>query len=100
MEEKEKMNFGQNLYNWFSSQAQPIVIVGIIVMGIFLLWQKKLTELVAFAVVAVIAVGLVFNPYGVKDALLNVFNTLFGVSGTALGISGQQILGTAAGLLL
>lgn len=94
------MNFGQNLYNWFSAQAQPIVIVGLVVVGIVLLWQRKLAELLAFSVVAVIAVGLVFNPYGVKDGLLNIFNTLFGISGAALGVTVQRVLPAAAGLLL
>ncbi len=82
------MSFGQNLYNFFMEQAQPIVIILLMCVGLFLLWQKKLTELIAFCIVAVIAVGLVWNPYGAKDALLNVFNSVFGVSG-----------GTAAGVL-
>ena len=72
------MNFGQNFYNWFSSNAQPVVIVGIIIVGLVLLFQRKVVELLAFVVVAVIAVGLVFNPTGAKDAMLNVFNTVIG----------------------
>lgn len=80
------MSFGQNLYNFFMEQAQPVVIILLMCVGLFLLWQKKLSELVAFGIVAVIAVGLVWNPYGAKDALLNIFNSVFGVSGgTATG---------------
>lgn len=43
------MNFGQNLYNWFLSNAQSLV-----------------------------AVGLVFNADGVKDILLELFNKIIG----------------------
>lgn len=85
MEEKEKMNFGQNAYNWFTAQAQPLVIILLIIVGLVLLWQRKLAEGIGFCIVAVIAIGLVWNPYGAKDALLNVFNSIFG--GVTFGIS-------------
>lgn len=31
------MNFGQNLYNWFLSNAQSLVLMAIVVIGIYLL---------------------------------------------------------------
>ena len=30
------MNFGQNLYNWFLSNAQSLVLMAIVVIGIYL----------------------------------------------------------------
>ena len=46
------MNFGVNLYNWFLTNAQSLVLM--------------------------IAVGLVFNAAGVKDVLLTLFNQIIG----------------------
>ena len=50
------MNFGVNLYNWFLTNAQSLVLMAIVV----------------------IAVGLVFNAAGVKDVLLTLFNQIIG----------------------
>ncbi|CGE91052.1 MULTISPECIES: hypothetical protein [Streptococcus] len=58
------MNFGQNLYNWFLSNAQSLVLLAIVVIG--------------FLIIAIIAVGLVFNAAGVKDILLELFNRIIG----------------------
>ena len=44
------MNFGQNLYNWFLSNAQSLVLMAIVV----------------------------FNASGVKDVLLQLFNKIIG----------------------
>lgn len=30
------MNFGQNLYNWFLSNAQSLVLMAIVVIGVYL----------------------------------------------------------------
>ncbi len=30
------MNFGQNLYNWFLSNAQSLVLLAIVVIGLYL----------------------------------------------------------------
>lgn len=73
------MNFGQNLQAWFASQAQPIVLIGIAVIGIYLLFKREFTKLVPFAIIAVIAVVMVFNPAGFKDVLLALGNKIFGV---------------------
>ena len=53
------MNFGQNLYTWFLTNGQ-------------------FSKLIGFLVVALIAVGLVFNAAGVKDVLLQLFNNIIG----------------------
>lgn len=29
------MNFGQNLYNWFSGNAQPLVLMAIAIIGVY-----------------------------------------------------------------
>jgi len=75
------MNFGQNLYNWFLSNAQSLVLMAITVIGIYLGFKREFTKLIGFLVIALIAVGLVFNTVGFKDVLLSIFNKIVG-SGT------------------
>ncbi|WP_275905191.1 hypothetical protein [[Eubacterium] hominis] len=77
------MNFGQNLYQWFLSNAQSLVLMAIVVMaivviGIYLGFKREFSKLIGFLVVALIAVGLVFNAGGVKDVLLELFNKIIG----------------------
>lgn len=68
------MNFGQNLYQWFLTNAQSLVLLAIVVIGLFLGFKREFSKLIGFLVIALIAVGLVFNASGVKDVLLNLFN--------------------------
>ncbi|EGO5016454.1 hypothetical protein ACJX4N_002494 [Enterococcus faecalis] len=72
------MNFGQNLYTWFLSNAQSLVLMAIVVIGLFLGFKREFSKLIGFLVIALIAVGLVFNASGVKEVLLNLFNTIVG----------------------
>lgn len=72
------MNFGQNLYSWFLSNAQSLVLLSIVVIGLFLAFKREFSKLIGFLVIALIAVGLVFNAGGVKDILLNLFNKIVG----------------------
>ena len=72
------MNFGQNLYNWFLSNAQSLVLTATVVIGIYLGFKREFSKLIGFLVVALIAVGLVFNASGVKDVLLQLFNKTIG----------------------
>ena len=58
------MNFGQNLYQWFLSNAQSLVLMAIVVIGIYLGFKREFSKLIGFLVVALIAVGLVFNAGG------------------------------------
>ena len=55
------MNFGQNLCTWFLSNAQSLVLMAIVVIGIYLGFKREFSKLIGFFVVALIAVGLVFN---------------------------------------
>ncbi len=52
------MNFGQNLYQWFLSNAQSLVLMAIVVIGIYLGFKREFSKLIGFLVVALIAVGL------------------------------------------
>ena len=70
------MNFGQNLYNWFLSNAQSLVLMAIAVIGVYLGFKREFSKLIGFLVIALIAVGLVFNAAGVKDVLLQLFNKI------------------------
>lgn len=72
------MNFGVNLYNWLLSNAQPLVLVAIVVIGLYLGFKREFTKLIGFLVVAMLLVGLVFNAAGVKDVLLSLFNQILG----------------------
>ena len=76
--EDKYMNFGQNLYTWFLSNAQSLVLMAIVVIGIYLGFKREFSKLIGFLVVALIAVGLVFNAGGVKDVLLELFNKIIG----------------------
>ena len=72
------MNFGQNLYNWFLSNAQSLVLLAIVVIGLYLGFKREFYKLIGFLVVSLVAVGLVFNADGVKDILLELFNKIIG----------------------
>ena len=72
------MNFGQNIYQWLLTNAQSLVLLAIVVIGLFLGFKREFSKLIGFLVIALIAVGLVFNASGVKDVLLNLFNRIVG----------------------
>ena len=72
------MNFGQNLYNWFLSNAQSLVLLAIVVIGLYLGFKHEFSKLIGFLIISLIAVGLVFNAAGVKDILLELFNKIIG----------------------
>ena len=78
------MNFGQNLYQWFLSNAQSLVLMAIVVIGIYLGFKREFSKLIGFLVVALIAVGLVFNAGGVKDVLLELFNKIIALRDCSL----------------
>ena len=40
------MNFGQNLYNWFLSNAQSLVLMAIVVIGIYLGFKREFAKLI------------------------------------------------------
>ena len=72
------MDFGQNLYNWFLSNAQSLVLMEIVVIDIYLGFKCEFSKRIGFLVIALIAVGLVFNAGGVKGVLLQLFNKITG----------------------
>lgn len=72
------MNFGSNLYNWFLDNAQSLVLMAIVMIGIYLAFKREFSKLIGFLIIALVAVGLVFNAAGVKDVLLNLFNRIIG----------------------
>ena len=50
--------------------------MAIVVIGIYLGFKREFSKLIGFLVVALVAVGLVFNASGVKDVLLQLFNKI------------------------
>ena len=71
------MNFGQNLYNWFLSNAQSLVLMAIAVIGVYLGFKREFSKLIGFLVIALIAVGLVFNAAGVMWKNKSAFGSLY-----------------------
>ena len=85
-----------NIYktlNWLSRQVAPtlkmikrldglnnttLVLMAIVIIGVYLGFKREFSKLIGFLVVALIAVGLVFNAAGVKDILLKLFNKIIG----------------------
>ena len=49
------MNFGQNLYNWFLSNAQSLVLLAIVVIGLYLGFKREFSKLIGFLIIAIIA---------------------------------------------
>lgn len=72
------MNFGQNLYTWFLNNAQSLVLLAIVIIGLYLAFKREFSKLIGFLIISVVAVGLVFNAAGVKDLLLELFNKIIG----------------------
>ncbi|HFH8294674.1 hypothetical protein [Streptococcus sp. 2022WUSS135] len=44
----------------------------------YLGFKREFSKLIGFLIIAIIAVGLVFNAAGVKDILLELFNRIIG----------------------
>ena len=65
------MNFGQNLYNWFLSNAQSLVLLAIVVIGLYLGFKREFSKLIGFLIISLIAVGLV-SPMPVLKVLHSV----------------------------
>lgn len=72
------MDFGQNLYNWFLGNAQSLVLLAIVIIGLYLGFKREFSKLISFLIVALLAVGLVFNARGVQNLLLQLFNRIIG----------------------
>ena len=93
------MNFGQNLYNWFLSNAQSLVLMAIVVIGVYLGFKREFSKLIGFLVIALIDVGLVLNAAGVKDVsqlysgLILPFVYL--IVGLLVGFSGRRLIARA-----
>jgi hypothetical protein len=65
-----------SIYTWFLSNAQSLVLLAIVVIGLYLGFKREFSKLIGFLIIALIAVGLVFNANGVKDLLLSLFNRI------------------------
>jgi len=48
------------------------------VIGLYLGFKREFSKLIGFLIIALLAVGLVFNAAGVKDILLALFNKIIG----------------------
>ncbi len=52
--------------------------MAIVVMDIYLGFEREFSKLIGFLVITLIVVGLVFNASGVKHELLELFNRIIG----------------------
>lgn len=73
------MNFGQNLYTWLIANLQSLFLVGLGVVGVWLMIERKFVKAAGVLVVALIAAGFIYNAGGVKDILVQLFNRIFSV---------------------
>lgn len=72
------MNLGANLYKLVMTNAQYLVLVALVVMGVYFGFKREFSKMIGFLIVAAVAVLFVFNTAGVKDVLLQVANTIIG----------------------
>lgn len=70
------MNFGQNILNFVLNQVQPIVMVVLAVMAVYILAKRETSKLLGFILLAAAVILVVFNVTGVKDWLLSIGNNL------------------------
>ena len=71
------MNFGQNLYNWFLSNAQSLVLLAIVVIGLYLGFKREFSKLLAFNYCDYCS-WLSLQRCWSKDILLELFNHIIG----------------------
>ena len=74
------MNFGQNLLDWVTSEAQALFIVVVLGMGLWFVLSRKVSILVTAIIIAIVGGMFVFNPWGDADLLVNIGSNIFGVS--------------------
>ncbi len=72
------MNLGANLNKLVMTNAQYLVLVALVVMGVYFGFKREFSKMIGFLIVAAVAVLFVFNTAGVKDVLLQVANTIIG----------------------
>ena len=77
-EQLVKKQYQTKFISMVLSNAQSLMLMAIVVIGIYLGFKREFSKLIGFLVVALIAVGLVFNAGGVKDVLLELFNKIIG----------------------
>lgn len=70
------MNFRQNLYQWFLSNAQSLVFMTIVIIGVCLGFKRESSKLVGLLVVALIVADLALSAGGVKNVPLELFNKI------------------------
>ncbi len=71
------MNFGQNLFNWALGNIQPIILLAILCVGVYLMIERKISKVVGLLILSVVAVGFVFDTNSVKDLFLEMFHSFF-----------------------
>ena len=54
------------------------MLLAIVVIVLYLGFKREFSKLIGFLIIAIIAVGLVFNAAGLKDILLELFNRIIG----------------------
>ena len=75
---KTDLRFPESGQHGHGSRIIHLVLMAIVVIGIYLGFKREFSKLIGFLIVALIAVGLVFNAGGVKDVLLELFNKIIG----------------------
>ncbi|GFI38142.1 hypothetical protein IMSAGC015_02331 [Lachnospiraceae bacterium] len=71
------MNFGQNVYTWFQTNTQPLVLAGLICCGAYFMVTRKFSKMAGLIVIGIIAIGFVFGTMEVKELFLALFRQIF-----------------------
>lgn len=72
-------SIGTNLFNWLLGNLKPIVLGIVAISGVILITKKEITKLVAWFIISVLAIVMVFNTQGFADLLQNIGNTILGI---------------------
>lgn len=72
------MGFGQAILDMVIDSAGPLVIAGLIIAAVYMVYKRKLTELIGVVFLGMIALGVIYNPTGVKDVMVRIFNAIIG----------------------
>jgi len=72
------LNFGQNLLDWFISQAQPIAVICFIAVGIFFLAKREISNLLGGLLLAAGSVFIIFSPQLIINSIIELGQKILG----------------------
>ena len=71
------MNFGANVLKFLQGNIQPLLLAGLMLVGVYLLIEKKMSKVIGLVLIGIVAVGFVFATSDVKGIMLELFKAFF-----------------------